>query len=106
MRKIVLNTLVPAMLICLSIFAMAWRDGGDTKKAISVVGVTREYLVHVPASLPKGRLASVVLVFPVELYKAGQVEKREAMNACSNEEAFERIINGIKSSEGRKLLNR
>jgi len=42
--------------------------------------------------------------YAVDLYKAGQVEKEEALSACSNEEAFERIISGIKSSEGRKLL--
>jgi twitching motility protein PilT len=44
--------------------------------------------------------------YAVDLYKSGQVEKREALNACSNEEAFERIISGIKSSEGRKLLSK
>ena len=32
------------------------------------------------------------------------VTKDEAISACSNEEGFERIISGIKSSEGRKLL--
>lgn len=42
--------------------------------------------------------------YAVDLYKEGKVEKQEALNACSNEEAFERIISGIKSSEGRKLL--
>jgi hypothetical protein len=30
--------------------------------------------------------------------------KEEAISACSNEEAFARIISGIKSSEGRKIL--
>ena len=40
----------------------------------------------------------------VELYQAGVVTKEEAISACSNEEGFERIISGIKSSEGRKLL--
>ncbi len=40
----------------------------------------------------------------VELYQEGLVEKSEAVSACSNEEGFERIISGIKSSEGRKLL--
>lgn len=42
--------------------------------------------------------------YAVDLYKAGKVEKSEAISACSNEEAFERVISGIKSSEGRKLL--
>jgi twitching motility protein PilT len=42
--------------------------------------------------------------YAVDLYKAGTVDKEEALSACSNEEAFERIITGIKSSEGRKLL--
>jgi len=40
----------------------------------------------------------------VELYRAGLVTKEEAISACSNEEGFERIISGIQSSEGRKLL--
>lgn len=40
----------------------------------------------------------------VELFQAGTVTKEEALSACSNEEAFERIITGIKSSEGRKIL--
>ena len=40
----------------------------------------------------------------VELYQAGLVTKEEAISACSNEEGFERIISGIKSSEGRKIL--
>ncbi|MBI4557326.1 MAG: type IV pilus twitching motility protein PilT [Candidatus Hydrogenedentes bacterium] len=42
--------------------------------------------------------------YAVDLYKKGLVEKDEAVSACSNDEAFERIIAGIKSSEGRKLL--
>ncbi len=42
--------------------------------------------------------------YSVELYQKKLVEKDEAMSACSNDEAFERIISGIKSSEGRKLL--
>ncbi len=44
--------------------------------------------------------------YAVDLYKAGMAEKEEAVSACSNEEAFERIISGIKSTEGRKLLNK
>ena len=40
----------------------------------------------------------------VELYQKGLVNKEEAISACSNEEGFERIISGIKSSEGRKIL--
>jgi twitching motility protein PilT len=40
----------------------------------------------------------------VELYQGGIVTKEEAISACSNEEGFERIISGIKSSEGRKIL--
>ena len=40
----------------------------------------------------------------VELFQAGLVTKEEAVSACANEEGFERIISGIKSSEGRKLL--
>jgi Tfp pilus assembly pilus retraction ATPase PilT len=40
----------------------------------------------------------------VELFRAGIITKDEAISACSNEEGFERIISGIKSSEGRKLL--
>ncbi|MCA1902867.1 MAG: Flp pilus assembly complex ATPase component TadA, partial [Candidatus Hydrogenedens sp.] len=42
--------------------------------------------------------------YAVELYQKGLVSKEEAMSACSNEEAFERIVSGIKSSEGRKIL--
>lgn len=40
----------------------------------------------------------------VELFQAGLVTKEEALTACSNIEAFDRHISGIKSSEGRKLL--
>ncbi|MEA3364312.1 MAG: hypothetical protein U9Q79_01610, partial [Candidatus Hydrogenedentes bacterium] len=40
----------------------------------------------------------------VELYQAGIVTREEAISACSNEQAFERIISGIRSSEGRKIL--
>lgn len=40
----------------------------------------------------------------VELYQGGLISKEEAVSACSNEEGFERIISGIKSSEGRKIL--
>jgi twitching motility protein PilT len=40
----------------------------------------------------------------VELYQSGVISKEEAVSACSNEEGFERIISGIKSSEGRKIL--
>jgi twitching motility protein PilT len=40
----------------------------------------------------------------VELYQKGLVTREEALSACSNDQAFERIISGIKSSEGRKLL--
>lgn len=42
--------------------------------------------------------------YAVDLYKAKLVTKEEAMSACSNEEGFERVISGIKSSEGRRLL--
>jgi twitching motility protein PilT len=42
--------------------------------------------------------------YAVELYQKNVVVKEEAISACSNEEGFERIISGIKSSEGRKLL--
>ncbi len=40
----------------------------------------------------------------VELYQSGTVTREEAVSACSNEQAFDRIISGIKSSEGRKIL--
>ncbi len=42
--------------------------------------------------------------YAVELFQKGIVTKEEAMSACSNEEGFQRIISGIKSSEGRKIL--
>ncbi len=42
--------------------------------------------------------------YAVELYQKGLVTKEEAISACTNEEAFERIVAGIKSSEGRKIL--
>ena len=60
-----------------------------------------------------GRLHSIIEIDPdmksfdeyaVDLYKSGEVTKEEALSACSDEQAFERIISGIKSSEGRKLL--
>jgi twitching motility protein PilT len=42
--------------------------------------------------------------YAVELYQKGLVSKEEAINACANEEGFERVISGIKSTEGRKIL--
>jgi twitching motility protein PilT len=42
--------------------------------------------------------------YAVDLYKKGSVSKEEAVSACANEEGFERVITGIKSTEGRKLL--
>jgi len=42
--------------------------------------------------------------YAVDLYKKGTVSKEEAVSACANEEGFERVITGIKSTEGRKLL--
>lgn len=60
-----------------------------------------------------GRLYNILEVDPdmksfdqyaVELFQKGLVSKEEAISACSNEQAFQRIISGIKSSEGRKLL--
>ncbi|MBN2308181.1 MAG: PilT/PilU family type 4a pilus ATPase [Candidatus Hydrogenedentes bacterium] len=60
-----------------------------------------------------GRLHSIIEVdsdmmsfdqYAVDLFRKGLVTKEEAMSACSNDEAFERVISGIKSTEGRKLL--
>jgi twitching motility protein PilT len=42
--------------------------------------------------------------YAVELYKAGTVDKEQAVSACADEEAFERTITGIRSNEGRGLL--
>lgn len=42
--------------------------------------------------------------YAVDLYRKGLVSKEEAISACSNEEGFQRVISGIKSSEGRRLL--
>ena len=42
--------------------------------------------------------------YAVELYKKGAVTREEAVSACSDEEAFQRVITGIKGTEGRKLL--
>ena len=42
--------------------------------------------------------------YAVELYQKKIVTKEEAISACSNAEGFQRIISGIKSSEGRRLL--
>ena len=60
-----------------------------------------------------GRLYSIIEVdsdmrtfdqYAVDLFQRGLVTKEEAISACSNDEAFERTISGIKSSEGRKIL--
>ena len=42
--------------------------------------------------------------YAVELFQKGLVTREEAISACSNEEGFARVVSGIKSSEGRKLL--
>ena len=44
--------------------------------------------------------------YAVKLYREGIVERDEAVSACRNEEGFQRIISGIQSSEGRKVLGR
>ncbi|MFP4173821.1 MAG: type IV pilus twitching motility protein PilT [Candidatus Hydrogenedentota bacterium] len=44
--------------------------------------------------------------YAVKLYKEGVVDREEAVSACRNEEGFQRIISGIQSSEGRKVLGR
>ena len=41
--------------------------------------------------------------YAVELFKDGKVDRDEAVTACSDEEAFNRVISGIKSTEGRLL---
>ena len=41
--------------------------------------------------------------YAVELFKKGVVNKEEAISACKDAEAFERIMSGIKSSKGRLL---
>ena len=42
--------------------------------------------------------------YAVELYKKQLVTREEAVSACADEEAFQRVITGIKGTEGRKLL--
>lgn len=42
--------------------------------------------------------------YAVKLYQTGVVVREEAISACSNEQGFERVISGIKSTEGRKIL--
>ena len=42
--------------------------------------------------------------YAVELYQKGLVTREDAIGACANEEGFERVVSGIKSSEGRRLL--
>lgn len=42
--------------------------------------------------------------YAVDLYKSGKVTREEAVSACKDEEAFQRVITGIKGTEGRKLL--
>jgi twitching motility protein PilT len=60
-----------------------------------------------------GRLNNIIEVdsimrtfdqYAVELYKRGVVERDVAVLACRDEEGFERVISGIKGTEGRKLL--
>ena len=42
--------------------------------------------------------------YAVELFKRGVVEREVAITACSDEEGFNRVVSGIKGTEGRKLL--
>jgi Tfp pilus assembly ATPase PilU len=42
--------------------------------------------------------------YAVDLYKRNAVTREEAISACSNEQALQRVITGIKGTEGRKLL--
>ncbi len=42
--------------------------------------------------------------YAVDLYRRELVSKEEAISACSDEQAFNRIVSGIKGTEGRKLL--
>lgn len=60
-----------------------------------------------------GRLYNIIEVdsdmrsfdqYAVEMFKAGLVERDVAVSACADEEAFHRVMSGIKGTEGRKLL--
>lgn len=60
-----------------------------------------------------GRLHNIIEVdsdmksfdqYAVELFQRGVVERDEAISACSDEEGFERVVSGIKGTEGRRLL--
>ena len=42
--------------------------------------------------------------YAVDLFKRNAVTREEAISACSDEQAFQRVITGIKGTEGRKLL--
>lgn len=42
--------------------------------------------------------------YAVELFKRGAVSREEAISACSDEQGFQRVVTGIKGTEGRKLL--
>ena len=43
--------------------------------------------------------------YSVDLYRDGLVTKEEAISSCQDLEAFERVISGIQSTDGRKLLS-
>ncbi|MFP4500997.1 MAG: type IV pilus twitching motility protein PilT [Candidatus Hydrogenedentota bacterium] len=42
--------------------------------------------------------------YAVKLYQEGLTSREQAISACHNEEGFQRVISGIKSSESRRLL--
>jgi len=42
--------------------------------------------------------------YAVELYQNDKVTREEAISACRDDEAFQRVVTGIKGTEGRKLL--
>jgi hypothetical protein len=41
--------------------------------------------------------------YAVDLFKNGVVERSEAISACADVEAFERVMSGIQSSSGKLL---
>lgn len=74
--------------IILSLAAQARRNRGNAQAAIDIGGVSRTYLLHVPASLKEGHPAPLVLVFHGGDGHAGSMARFTHFDRLADERGF------------------
>lgn len=82
-----------AVLILLLIFSCTWlpaqcRHGQDSEGSLTAGGLTRTYLVHLPASYEAGRASPLVLVFHGGGGRSAGVDRLTGLNALADREGF------------------